>query len=540
MAKRVSRQWRIGAVPVIILMIALIGLEGVYSRADIEIQRPDIVLIDLPAIPGGEKMPAVQFLHDRHTRALEEGQDCSACHLQEKERFVFKFKRLKDGTSEQDMAIYHDNCIACHAKSAGAGKKSGPVTGDCRSCHTANPAAASDWQPLAFGKSLHYRHVSADAIPPAAAGDEGNCGACHHVYDEAAQKTVYEKGAEGSCRYCHRPARTDAASSIRTASHAACVSCHQRLKDRSEKGGPVECAGCHAAVEQAKIKEVESVPRLKRNQPDTVLLATWMGSDAASESTMKQHMAPVAFNHLAHEAKNASCRSCHHETLKKCGECHTETGDEKGGGVQLAQAMHSPNSPQSCTGCHNQVKTAKDCAGCHAAIPQKQFSQMDCARCHAVDQALLKPLPMPKEARSALAEATLAAQSRAAGTLADDQIPETVRIDGMVDQFEAVDLPHRKIVRALSAGIKHSKLAAYFHSDDIALCGGCHHNAPATLNPPKCASCHGEAFKNEQDGRPGLKGAYHGQCFACHREMEIDVPAATDCVKCHKKRNLSS
>ena len=51
-------------------------------------------------------------------------------------------------------------------------------------------------------------------------------------------------------------------------------------------------------------------------------------------------MNAVPFKHAVHEAANETCRSCHHETLKKCGDCHTETGLPDGGKVQLAQAMH--------------------------------------------------------------------------------------------------------------------------------------------------------------------------------------------------------
>jgi len=537
MVKRFSRRWWINAVPAIFLMITLSGLASVYSSTDNETHRPDIIFIDLPSIFGGDKMPAVPFFHDKHTEALGEGQDCSVCHLQQKKRFVFEFKRPKDGTPEADMAIYHDNCIACHLETAGAGKKSGPVTGDCRSCHTAKPGAASSRQPIAFDKSLHYRHASAESIPPAKMYDDVNCSACHHIYDESAQKTLYKKGTEESCLYCHKSVKSDTASSIRTASHAACVSCHQSFNSRSEKTGPVACAGCHDAVEQKKIKVVDTTPRLKRNQPDTVLLASWMAAGDGSESTMKKHMDPVAFNHLIHESKTANCRSCHHETLKRCGECHTGTGNEKGGDVQLAQAMHNAKSSRSCVGCHNQAKIERDCAGCHASRPQKRFSQIACASCHAVDRAFLGPFPMQEDAVTTVAENVLKSHAGASAALADDQIPEKVKINAMVNTFEAVDFPHRQMVRALSSRIKENKMAAYFHSDDITLCVGCHHNSPATLNPPKCASCHGQAFKNEQDGRPGLKGAYHGQCIACHQVMGIEEPAATDCIKCHKERS---
>ncbi len=536
MAKRFSRPWRIHAVPVIILMIFLCGLTSVYGSTDAGTHRLDVIFIDLPPLPDGDKMPGVPFLHDRHTQALGETQDCSACHLKQKDSFVFKFKRLEDGTPEADMAVYHDNCTACHLETRGPDGDSGPLAGDCRSCHTANPGIAPTWQPIRFDKSLHYRHASAEAILPDKMYDDVNCSACHHVYDESNNVIFYKKGTEESCHYCHKSAKTETASSIQTASHAACVSCHQSFKTRSAKTGPVQCAGCHDATEQQKIAVVENVARLNRNQPDTVLLASWMTVDGGSAQAMQKHMIPVAFNHVAHEGKTVSCRSCHHETLSKCADCHTETGGEKGAGVQLVQAMHHPASSHSCIGCHNQVMMTKDCAGCHAARPQKQFSQIACGQCHTVDRERLGPFPMQAEARTAVAENTLNSHTRASLTLADEQIPERVKIGGMVDTFEAVDFPHRQIVRALFSRIKENKMAAYFHDDDVTLCAGCHHNAPATLNPPGCAACHGEAFKNAQDGRPGLKGAYHGQCMTCHQVMGIEEPAATDCVKCHKER----
>ncbi len=539
MAKRATRRWRINAVLAIILMITLGGPAGVWSSTAADSPALDVVFIDLPQVPGSDKMPGVPFPHDRHTQSLGNDKDCSACHLQQNDRFVFKFKRLTDGLPDVDMAVYHDNCVACHAETKGAGKKSGPLDGACRSCHSTASGDASAWQPINFDKSLHYRHVSAKAILPGKMYDEVNCSACHHIYDEAIQKTIHRSGTEQSCVYCHKSEKTETASAVRWASHAACVGCHQSIKARAQKTGPVECAGCHDAAAQQQIEIVENVPRLERNQPDTVLLASWMSSDGGSAEAMQKYMNPVAFNHVVHEKEADSCRSCHHQTLKKCAQCHTETGDEKGEGVQLAQAMHNGVSSHSCIGCHQQAKMTKDCAGCHAAMPQKQFSQLACAQCHAVDRERLGPFPMEAEARASVAENSLNSRQRTALILADEHIPEMVKIDGMQDEYEAVNLPHRQIVRAIFSRIKENRMAAYFHGNDVTLCAGCHHNAPATLNPARCAACHGEAFANEQDGRPGLKGAYHGQCMACHQAMGIEEPASTDCVKCHKKRNLN-
>jgi hypothetical protein len=70
----------------------------------------------------------------------------------------------------------------------------------------------------------------------------------------------------------------------------------------------------------------------------------------------------------------------------------------------------------------------------------------------------------------------------------------------------------------------------------LTLCAGCHHQSPADINPPKCASCHGANPPGPGDGRPALMGAYHNQCMGCHTRMEIAKPAATACSECHPKR----
>ncbi|MCP4020221.1 MAG: cytochrome c3 family protein, partial [Desulfobacteraceae bacterium] len=65
---------------------------------------------------------------------------------------------------------------------------------------------------------------------------------------------------------------------------------------------------------------------------------------------------------------------------------------------------------------------------------------------------------------------------------------------------------------------------------------GCHHNSPASLTPPKCSSCHGKSSDLKAD-KPGLKGAYHGQCITCHQKMEVKTVLPTDCTKCHEKKS---
>jgi predicted CXXCH cytochrome family protein len=536
MAKRRPFGWETGIIPAIILAGVFFIITSVYSDTDLDDMRPDILMIDLQAIPGGEKMPAVQFLHDVHTQRVKEKKNCSTCHLEKDQQFVFKFMRLDNGTTETDMAIYHENCIACHVKIEATGETAGPVTGDCRSCHKTQADVGSSRKPLAFDKSLHYRHESAKAIQPEDPQDNVNCSACHHTYDKSAQKTVYTQGEEGSCRYCHRKEKTKEAASIREASHQACVNCHQTLANQEKKAGPVECAGCHSAEAQAGIEAVTPVPRIKRNQPDVVLLASWLADQGLDAKKVAKQMDPVPFNHKIHEGANASCQSCHHETLKKCSQCHTEIGNQDGGHVQLAQAMHSRTSLQSCIGCHKEAQKDKNCAGCHAGMPDKPFTEENCSRCHRLDRSTLGPWPMSKTAKTEIAAAAIKASAGTAKKLADDQVPDKVIIDVLADQYEGAQFPHRQVFRSIESRIGDNGMAGHFHGEQATLCMGCHHHSPATLQPPKCAACHGDATKGPQDGRPGLMGAYHGQCITCHQKMEIKDPAATDCGKCHKEK----
>ena len=549
MIKKVSFQRRAGILLVVFLFMAFAGLIKANSRTGgnsqptgdeaLDITMPDIIMIDLPAVPGGEHMPAVRFFHDRHTDVLK-GKNCSECHIKKDQSYIFKFKRAKDSDTETDMNIYHNNCISCHTNEDKTGNKSGPLNGDYRSCHNRKPLAASTWVPISFDKSLHFRHESSGYILSKYNTEGVNCGACHHEYDKASDKIFYKKGNEESCYYCHKPSATKEVSPIRNAAHNSCVKCHQQLTDISEKTGPVKCAGCHEKVEQEKIKVVKNIPRLKRNQPDTVLLASWTLLPGKTpdeiKNAAKTQMKSVAFNHKVHENNTANCRSCHHDTLKRCGDCHTETGGEEGGYVRLEQAMHDRDFTKSCAGCHSLKQEALNCAGCHEMIAEKSFKETACDKCHSVDLTGDMNFPIDKETKALLAKQTLSAAKEFSSPVPDRLIPEKIIIDGMMDKYEGAKFPHRMIVRALENRIKDSQMAQYFHGDNTTLCAGCHHNSPASTQPPKCASCHGKTRKKGNDGRPGLIGAYHGQCITCHQQLNIKKPAATDCKSCHKKR----
>ena len=504
-------------------------------------KRPDILTIDIPSSPDHKDMPAVKFKHDLHSQATE-GQ-CIKCHEKKDEITIFKFKRTQDVSGQKFMDLYHDNCIACHEDTKKANQATGPMKTECRACHNADFNTESSWKKLSFDRSLHFRHESAKQIPssvPSSGPSEAtNCDACHHSYNPKTKAIFYQQGEEGACIYCHKETASDGIRDARDASHDSCVACHVRLTEQKIAAGPVECKGCHLSENQDKIKIVKDVPRLKRNQPDAVLLTGWtvLGSDRAkNEKTIAQHMDAVAFDHKSHENRTLTCKACHHETLKKCDSCHTNKGDEKGGFIKLSQAMHSIDKSQSCLGCHNELKKTKDCAGCHFQMPEKAFKDNACASCHSVD---VKTQPInrltDKKYSANLAQTIRDDQATDYSKVNLDKIPETVVINTIAKEYQPSQFPHQMMIKTIFERAGKNSMAKAFHQDELTLCVGCHHNSPATLTPPKCASCHGE-MPDLATGKPGLKGAYHGQCITCHQKMEVKSVLPTDCTKCHEKK----
>ena len=387
MSKVKPFQLNILAIIVLSFLFPFIGQTNIEKGNDDK--RLDRITIQLGAELSKEEMPAVGFLHDLHTEAVEG--KCTTCHIEKEDGVNFKFKRTSEKAS---MDFYHDECIACHVEKKASNEKSGPVTADCRSCHTTKTPGGSPWERLNFDKSLHFIHESAKQIKGQnslnqSSASKDNCSACHHKYNEKTKEIFYITGEEESCGYCHKPEKQDSIRPIREASHDACVKCHQTLKSKNTDAGPVTCNGCHDKKQQQKIKKVSDIPRLKRNQPDEVAITGWKsGGDAT-----KNYMDGVAFNHKVHETRNRSCKVCHHETLKKCNDCHKpEGGDSKGGFVSLAQAMHNSDSNRSCIGCHKELTKNADCAGCHFQIPVKKDNSNSCKTCHNLKQAQLQSM----------------------------------------------------------------------------------------------------------------------------------------------------
>jgi len=539
MKKITSGQWWIKGLCLGTLAMLLLWTAAGGSNQAADEMRVDHVAISIAGPETPDEMPAVLFLHDRHTEALT-SKDCATCHIKETGEFNFNFKQTQRQGYEADKALFHDNCIGCHDEIRAKGEPTGPEVGQCRTCHRPESLESTAWQPIEFDRSLHARHSENKRIKPMNASETTNCSACHHQYNESTQKIVSQPGSESACVYCHTETGQEPARPARAAAHDSCVACHQRLTTADQKAGPITCDGCHDAQAQAKIEPMAQVPRMKRNQPDTVLLASRWQQQEASLKERKPVVAAVPFNHKAHEASNETCRACHHASLQKCGECHTPKGDEKGKFISLASAMHAGNAEESCMGCHQQAQRSKDCAGCHGQMPAKSLAQTDCTTCHTFELTVdesgqIAPAPDSAGTIAAL-ETQLAMRSQPQPLPPNERIPETVVIDTMADQYQGAKFPHRKIVNALYKRSADSKMATVFHKSPETLCMGCHHHAPLEPGPPSCASCHNPATVDESNGRPGLKGAYHGQCIGCHQSMGIEKPAATACIECHLKK----
>lgn len=490
------------------------------SEAEAPEGRPDLIVLDEIARFGTPERSLVVFPHDMHTKALTaENKDCVACHPKDdsgywsiRYRRQFEpFRQVEDRGDEFSRLrdLYHDGCIGCHQELADADKATGPVT--CGECHAEPARYTSTAIPMMMNLSLHYGHLLAT---------KDSCALCHHQYDETQQKLVYVEGEERSCRDCHRDTTAENRISMRLASHDKCVNCHVRRQQ-----GVRDCAGCHDAERRQKIVEIENPPRLKRGQPDFTLIAP------PESEWDRSKLGTVPFSHVQHEDFVQTCRVCHHESLQACSDCHTLAGGEEASGVNLRTAMHQIDSEHSCAGCHNDEKDKPRCFGCHGFMKQNELSEHACQICHAGPKT--SRLKQVRDRYSSIADFT-PPPSEMDLTFEPAEIPDTVEVGIIANEYEPARFPHGKIVRTLIAYIDSSRVAAHFHGHEDVVCQGCHHHSPVGQVPPLCENCHGEPFDPVALHRPGLYGAYHRQCIGCHQRMNI--LDARDCTGCHKAK----
>ncbi|MBF0529926.1 MAG: cytochrome C [Deltaproteobacteria bacterium] len=504
------------------------GVEPIGQKAN----RADVITIDGLKAFRSLELPPVYFQHDIHTDALEkQNKDCSVCHPVDKERSSLKFKRMKDNSRQEVMDIYHDQCLACHRVIAATREKAGPLA--CLGCRVESSPVCSNRQPLVVNKSLHFRHTRAL---------EDKCEKCHHEYDNKAMKLVYIKEKEGSCKYCHLEQTQENRSSMRLASHIGCIDCHKKILAEKKKAGPLKCAGCHDPLKQKAMEKVDPVPRIKRNQPDLLLVKTTNPEPGIKTVVLEKplKMNPVPFDHKAHEEYNDTCRVCHHASLDSCAKCHTLGGAKDGKFVQLERSMHVLGEKSSCQGCHETKQGQKQCAGCHYKLNKTKSDQEEagCRKCHMA-AGPVQPEgapPLTPQAELTFVSEQLGSRKFIDDTININDLPEKILIRVMEDQYHPADFPHRKIVQTLLDNMKDSKLAGFFHSNPETMCQGCHHHSPASKTPPRCWNCHSQPIAEKGHARPGMKAAYHLQCMGCHKEMKLEKPMSTVCNSCHEEK----
>ena len=522
------------------------NVQSKASSSQLDEAQVGLIYIDTVSQFEGLSMPRVPFAHEKHTNLLEDrGKDCQTCHMEAEEGLVFSYERIINKESPEKLKkVYHDNCIGCHSSMRRDGLSSGPRDGECRKCHTGKTEERN--QPFVMEKALHYTHWSSEEI--AYRDKEQNCGACHHKYDAEKNVLYWDEGREQNCRYCHEEEMKEDARSMRTAAHDQCVRCHARKRDTAESEvGPIHCEGCHSREAREEIEnagrelleKMGEIPRLERGQPRAALM---IPEDEAREEPRESpgEMGPVPFDHRAHEGYQDTCRVCHHKSLEACGECHTLSGSREGDFVQLSQAMHEVQSDRSCTGCHQNQMQESECAGCHQFIPRERITGRDteCNTCHLSKNASIgyKDLAgMSRQMREEKAREFISSRNSTLKLYPEEDIPEEVTIDYLADTYEGARMPHRQIVLSLAEKVESNTMAGYFHQSEGTLCQGCHHNSPASREPPSCRSCHGKPFQERDPLKPGLQAAYHQQCMNCHQAMNIEEPADRDCTACHQE-----
>ncbi|HEX9750972.1 MAG TPA: cytochrome c3 family protein [candidate division Zixibacteria bacterium] len=140
---------------------------------------------------------------------------------------------------------------------------------------------------------------------------------------------------------------------------------------------------------------------------------------------------------------------------------------------------------------------------------RQPLSKLDCRQCHTCDY------PTSDSPCLISCPRIEAVQSTAPHDAAEG--PASILLDKLVDLYEPVQFNH----------LAHANMSGMGGD-----CATCHHYSPPGRIPP-CSECH-EASRTEDNLRmPSLKGAYHRQCIACHREWTHD----TKCTACHAPRS---
>ncbi|KKL85272.1 hypothetical protein LCGC14_1956410 [marine sediment metagenome] len=117
------------------------------------------------------------------------------------------------------------------------------------------------------------------------------------------------------------------------------------------------------------------------------------------------------------------------------------------------------------------------------------------------------------------------------------EVPGVITFDSLQDKYKAVVFDHSThTFIAEGCGQCHHE-----HGSDNSRCSSCHSIESEDFRDSAghgflaCKNCHGD-FDLETPGMPGLKVAYHEQCFQCHRGMGSIGNGPEGCTQlCHAK-----
>jgi Class III cytochrome C family len=131
------------------------------------------------------------------------------------------------------------------------------------------------------------------------------------------------------------------------------------------------------------------------------------------------------------------------------------------------------------------------------------------------------------------------AQIHASASTGVQKDPQVVTLGTLTDKYKPVVFDHGKhMAMAGDCGMCHHQ-----HGNNSSLpCKECHALQPSTFKSSAkggfiaCRNCHG-AYDPSNPQMPGLKVAYHRQCFQCHRGMNgVGVDPKGCAAMCHAKR----
>ncbi|MDE2437297.1 MAG: cytochrome C [Sphingomonadales bacterium] len=416
------------------------------------------------------------------------------------------------------------DCASCHARKD---PHHGQLGRACQNCHVTTAwKSLQGFNHASTGFALTGAHRSATCASCHAGqrwkGLATTCVSCH-TKDDA------HRGSRGTnCAQCHSTASWSGATFDHASTgfpliggHAAatCASCHGA--GNANKHPSRSCFACHASDDTHKGQN---------------------GTDCASchnPRSWKQ----TSFDHdstgfpLKGAHRTAACSGCHKLPPKQakppvtCIGCHAADDAHKGGNGTDCARCHNATGWKAVSFNHNTMTrfplagahARAKCEACHTAPGVKTRLAVECASCHAKDDAHAGRLGRDC-ARCHSSEAWKG----------------KIRFDHDLTRFPLIG--------------KHAGLAcASCHADKTfavkgTACQDCHddkHHNGTLGQPAQCRSCHNPvdwrswSFDHDKATRFALTGKHQGLiCSACHSRVGDPAKLGTRCIDCHRRNDV--